>query len=491
MGNTLFPIFKNTMENIIEIENVSVTFPSAKEAILKKISFSIPRNSIFTFFGNTGCGKSTLAQCFVGFVPSSCVQGNITLYFQNEAKRNIHSIDELCWNKEIRGKKVVYIPQDPYKTLNPFENVHKQLMRVIQHYGNKTSMEEILEHLELSKEILELFPSSLSAGQKQRLIFAHALAASPELLILDEPTASIDTDGRRVLLQNFKRLQNKGHTLIIISHETKDYKFISNADDTFNFTPKPDYKQTLSQEHIFENTQNLLRLSGIDKIFDGFHVFQRVNLDLNVDEWIYFHGYNGCGKSTLLHIIMGLLKPEKGSYYWKEKKIPWKKIQKTLWQFLHPVFQDVYHSLNPRLTVQKSLEEILSLLSPEKREKLLFLKNELWENFCLEKELEKKLPRELSYGQQKRVAIIRAILKYERETIRYPKEYHVFLFDEIFSGIHWELRDTILLYLKRLRERKNFSIIWIAHEHQILKDLCSRIFIFKNGFLELESISKE
>ena len=82
----------------------------------------------------------------------------------------------------------------------------------------------------------------------------------------------------------------------------------------------------------------------------------------------------------------------------------------------------------------------------------------------------------MSYGQQKRVTLLRSLLKYHLENALDPCRVHLFLLDEVFSGIHWELRNVIISIFEELREVPNFSILWIAHANDPLRDVCDCVY---------------
>lgn len=467
--------------SIVRIHNLTVQFPGGVP-VFANISFEIPRNCIFGIFGETGCGKSTLAQCCAGFIPENLLTGTIIINFENYSV-DVRDVTEIDWRNNLRGRKIVYIPQDPYKTLNPHEKIGTQLTRVIEIYRN-TNLEEICRKIGLNTYIIDYYPHMLSAGQRQRILFGFALAIMPRLLILDEPTASLDVDGRAVLHRLFKELQNNKVTLIIISHEIDEYRTVIAEENRFYFSPIAGDSSQYQRDG--KNTGHnistpLLKLSHLCKYFDGAPVLYDVNWQIYPREWIYLSGSNGCGKSTLLKIILGHLAPDAGNLEWLEASLPWNKIHK-LSQYIHPVFQDAFYSLNPKLTVRDCLQEVIHLATGKRRLQLENHCRELWQRLALDQSLAMMLPQQLSYGQQKRIVFVRCLLKYYLESLRNPDAWHLFLFDEVFAGINWELRQSILEILEPIRHQ-NCAVVWVAHGCLSLRNLCSREFHLQNGEL--------
>lgn len=472
---------------IVEVLKAGVRFASAVAPAFSDVSFSIRRNTIFGIFGDTGCGKTTLAQCLAGFIPTDAIQGEIFLHFLSHRTVEVHQCHEFFWRKHLRGQKIVYVPQDPYKTLNPYETAEAQLQRVLALYHHPFTQAQLLQTTGLHPDVGKFFPQALSAGQKQRLMLAIALAISPELLILDEPTASIDAAGRVLLQECFAALPQRGITLVIISHEIEEYDHLLPATARFYFTAN---RPLTFSYHAGEKKNDpaatpLLKLEGIHKRFNHGSVLTDTSIRVGANQWIYLEGHNGSGKTTLLQIIQGLMTPEQGTLEWHGQRLAWTQVWRTTRRFVHPVFQDVFHSLDPRLTIQESLDEIIQCAPAGYRLKLHAIALELWQTFALPETLYVLRPHQLSYGQQKRVTLMRSLLKYHMERLRRPDMLHLFLFDEVFAGIHWELRERILLFLQEMRAEQKFSILWVAHGHKGLKKLCDEVYRLENGRLQL------
>ena len=466
--------------NIVEIENLYVRLPGRRDPILQGISLQIARGEIYGIFGETGCGKSTLAQCLVGFVPAACIEGHIQFYFQNQNGIDVAHADRQTWQR-LRGNKIVYVPQDPYKALNPFERIGCQLKRLCP--DSNGTLTRIMESVQLPVRLLESFSQTLSAGQRQKVMMAMAMAVKPELLILDEPAASVDAAGRQILRRCFGELTAAGHTLVIVSHETQDYRDLIPAGQRFTFSsPAQSLTVETGPPYSSQPATPLLELCDVRKNFGKLPVLTGVDLTVASNEWVYLEGDNGCGKSTLLHILLGLLAPDHGGLHWRGQCVPWNNLRYS--RYIHPVFQDVFHSLNPKLAIEKSIAEVAYRLSAGHRQELEVVSERLQQELRLFPALLKMLPQQLSYGQQKRVALLRALLKFRAEMLSAPNDSHLLIFDEIFSGIHWQLRHSILHLLQDLRRDYPFSAIWVAHQQPELQQFCDSTYCLSSGRLQ-------
>jgi peptide/nickel transport system ATP-binding protein len=471
-------------DHIIKSEQFVVQFPDTPQPVFAPLNLAVPRGVIFGIFGETGCGKTTLAQCLAGFVPPRYMQGQMFLHLGAHSEVAVHCGDEALWRRELRGQKVVYVPQDPYKTLNPYETVGSQLARVFRRYGRSETVAALLAQVGLRPELADAFPHTLSAGQKQRAMVAHVLAIAPALVILDEPTASVDAEGRKILQDAFRRLLQRGSTLVVISHEIEEYTPLIADEHRFYFSPvSGSIAKNVKEGTRQQSGTPLLQLSDIHKNFVHATqaVLRGVSLHIAPGEWLYLEGRNGCGKTTLLHIILGLLTPDRGQFDWQGVPVPWPQVSAQS-RYIHAVFQDTFHSLNPGLPISDSLREVVACAPRVCTHEVAEMAQSLWQEFSLSDSLLRLLPHQLSYGQQKRVCLLRTLLKYQVEKRRQPPVPHLLLLDEVFAGIHWELRERILRLLSRMRA-DNLSILWIAHGHNELKDMCDRVCRLQDGVI--------
>jgi len=206
--------------SIIKVENVSFVYgkgtPFEKRAI-DDISFSVEKGDFIGLIGHTGSGKSTLIQMLNGLIkPDS---GKIIIDGVDITSDKVNL-------KEVRSKIGLVFQYPEYQLFE--ETVYKDIA-----YGplnfNKSKEEtdrvihEVIELVGLDESLLEKSPFELSGGQKRRVAIAGVLAMSPDILILDEPTAGLDPAGRNDILSCIKNLHTqKGITVILVSHSMED-----------------------------------------------------------------------------------------------------------------------------------------------------------------------------------------------------------------------------------------------------------------------------
>ncbi|MBD3840289.1 MAG: ABC transporter ATP-binding protein [Campylobacterales bacterium] len=193
--------------SIISVNNI--TFSFSKEIILENIDLQIHQNDFLAIIGPNGGGKSTLLKNILGIYTPT--KGNITVLGE-KAKKNL--------------SKIGYVPQNTNINTNfPIKVIEVVMMGHIGHkrplFGYK--QEEIACAMGALAQVgMEKFSEhkigSLSGGQRQRVMIARALCAHPSVLLLDEPTASIDVSGQKQIYDLLKQL-NQSITIVVVSHD--------------------------------------------------------------------------------------------------------------------------------------------------------------------------------------------------------------------------------------------------------------------------------
>lgn len=202
----------------LQVENLSVEVAEngAFRPILADVSFAIGSAEIVGLFGDSGCGKTTLAQALMGLLPreSYRVRGSVKL----EGAELLH-LSEREWER-IRGRRISFVFQDPLLALNPVLRVRDQVGEVLRAHGGG-SVEETLESVRLpvSRAMLNAYPHQLSGGERQRVLLAQALAGRPRLIVADEPFTALDVIRVVELSSLFVDLKERlGVSILVISH---------------------------------------------------------------------------------------------------------------------------------------------------------------------------------------------------------------------------------------------------------------------------------
>ena len=234
-------------EKVCEIKNLTYTYPKSDKGV-KDVSLYVNKGSIVGLLGESGCGKSTLAKCI-------------------SSQLKINSGEIIC-------KKIGYVFQDNYASLNPSKKVGWLLKETIR-YSNPEELKNsdeiiknILEDVELDSSVLEHYPNELSGGQRQRIGIAMALLSNPDILIADEPVSALDVTVQKQVIKLIKKLnESKNLAILFISHDIKvvreicnyiyiikDGEVIEEGDSEDLFTnPSTEYTKNLLDSSYLEN----------------------------------------------------------------------------------------------------------------------------------------------------------------------------------------------------------------------------------------------
>ena len=181
--------------------------------VLNDVSFSIDSGKTFGLLGESGSGKSTIARCIAGLaIPDA---GSISFDSMN--------IFPETQNRSKVGRGIQMLFQNHTASLDPRMTIRASLMEGIQSSTGEPDggeAERAAEMYGLPKELLRRRPHELSGGQRQRVALARAMSAAPKLLILDEPTSSLDAATQIAILKLVKELQTeKRFAMLYISHD--------------------------------------------------------------------------------------------------------------------------------------------------------------------------------------------------------------------------------------------------------------------------------
>ena len=212
--------------SLLEVKNLRVEFPTRRGTLLAidDVSFSIEPGEVLGVVGESGAGKSLTGASIIGLLesPGRIAGGEIFL----EGVR----IDNLPYNRmrELRGKKIGAIFQDPLTSLNPLYTIAKQLTQTIMVHTDMTPTQARTRAIELLDEVgipapdkrIDAYPHEFSGGMRQRVVIALAICVNPRLIIADEPTTALDVSIQAQIISLLKRLCKEHRTAImLITHD--------------------------------------------------------------------------------------------------------------------------------------------------------------------------------------------------------------------------------------------------------------------------------
>ncbi|MDO3444520.1 ABC transporter ATP-binding protein [Agrobacterium tumefaciens] len=225
----------NMNQSVIDVRNLKVEFPGRRGTVtaLSDVSLSIRPGEILGVVGESGAGKSMTGLAIQGLLekPGRIAEGEIWL-----GSRRIDKLDDRAM-ESIRGREIGAIFQDPLTSLNPLFTVGAQLVETIRQHLPLSRKEARGRAVQLLKDVgipspedrVDHYPHQFSGGMRQRVVIALALAASPKLIIADEPTTALDVSIQAQIISLLRRLCKEKQTAVMLV--THDMGVIAEAAD--------------------------------------------------------------------------------------------------------------------------------------------------------------------------------------------------------------------------------------------------------------------
>lgn len=212
------------MENVLTVENLSTYFETGKGTAkaVENVSFSVKKGEMLGLIGESGCGKTTVAQSILRLIeyPGKVVSGKVMLEGRDLLKTSPSQMEKLRW------KEISVIPQSAMNALNPVYTVGEQIMESIMIHESVSRQEalnrtcKLLELVGIDRNRWKSYPHEFSGGMKQRVAIAMALSCNPKLVISDESTTGLDVLTQAQVIALIKKLQKEFNlSVILISHD--------------------------------------------------------------------------------------------------------------------------------------------------------------------------------------------------------------------------------------------------------------------------------
>ena len=483
--------------SLLEIKNLNVS--ADKKSIVKNISFKLKKNNILGIVGESGSGKSITALSILKLSVFRGLNQSGNLFFNNTDLNKISNNDF----RKILRNDIGIIFQDPSSYLNPSVKCGIQLIECFK-FSNSENINTINNAIDLLKKVkiddpqttLNKYPHELSGGQQQRLMIAMMISKNPKILICDEATSSLDTVVKKEIISLLIRLKKEYKmSLIFITHNLnlvheisdyiiflKDGEIIEEGETAKIFkNPKNKYtknlislnKKLLINKINFSKTNSkILKVSNLSLNLGGKKILNKINFELFKNDSLGIIGESGSGKTTISKCILKINKAYSGDIFYNSKNI--KSMSRlSSSKEIQIVFQDPYSSLDPSIRI------IDQVIEPMKFHKMISKGNltseavKILKSVRLKSDLYNKFPSQLSGGERQRVVIARAL------TMK-PK---ILICDECVSALDKNIQNSILNLLVELKNKLSLTLIFISHDIRIVKNICNRIMVLKNGVI--------
>lgn len=505
--------------SLLSVKNLSVSFKNEVGEYVpavQDVSFELDAGEVLGIVGESGSGKSVTALSILRLLPyPKAAHSSKSAIFYTDGNLLTCSEEIL---RNIRGREIAYIFQEPMSSLNPLHTVGDQLIENIRIHNKINKKKAYSKAIDLLKQVeiphpedrMKAYPYELSGGQRQRVMIAMAISNHPKILIADEPTTALDVTIQEQIIELLVKLcRDMNMAMIFISHNLRLIEKIADkicvmqkgriveqgsVEDIFNH-PQAAYTKKLldslnASSKISEKKGECLLfaedLSVVyplqknlwGKVYKSIHALDDIDLKLFRGETLGIVGESGSGKTTLgmcladLCKYQGIIKLEGTDI----KSINPLKLRKKI----QIVFQDPYNSLNPRMTIEQIVGEGLGVFEPnltkkERHDRVVAILREV----DLTEDDGKKYPHEFSGGQRQRIAIARALIV----------EPEIIILDEPTSALDVTIQKQILELLLRLQRAKNLSYVFISHDMHAVKVMADRIIVMKCGQIVEENVA--
>lgn len=248
------------MDKILEIKNLNLFFRNENQEhqALYDVNLALEKGKIHSLVGESGCGKTMTAMSIMRLLPKNSFIKSGEILFKGE---NILEYKN-SQMRDLRGKNIALIPQDPMTSLNPLYTIGNQLVESIQVHSKvneRQALRKAKEVMDLVKiadadKKLGFYPHEFSGGMKQRIIIAMALACNAELIIADEPTTALDVTIQKQIMDLILDIKKEfGTTILLISH---DLALVSNYTDTVTVMYSGHVVEQACSNEFFKNPKH-------------------------------------------------------------------------------------------------------------------------------------------------------------------------------------------------------------------------------------------
>ncbi|WP_150308999.1 dipeptide ABC transporter ATP-binding protein [Planctomonas psychrotolerans] len=511
------------MSTVVDIRNLGVEFATdaGRVTAVDGMNLTVAPGEILAIVGESGSGKSVTAKTILGLLPDTALTSGAVL-LSNREGQDTHDVVQLTGERlrEVRGRDVAMVFQEPSTALNPVYTVGWQIAEGIRAHGRigrrqaKNMAVDILRRVGIPdpEKRVDYYPHQFSGGQKQRVVIAMALVLNPGLIVADEPTTALDVTVQAEILDLLRRCRDEfGTAIVLITHNMGvvadladrvvvmyQSKLVEQADvETLFSSPREEYTRTLlgSVPRLGNGADRgpapaphselgtpVVEARDLQIEYPGrlgvpaFRAVQGVTFTVAPGEVLGLVGESGSGKTTIGRAIAGLTPVTGGSLsvlgheMLGIRESDFRPVRSEIGF----VFQDPATSFNPRLTIAECVAEPLVVHGRAKdagaaRSRV----DELLEAVHLPKAFGSRFPHELSGGQRQRASLARAL----------ALEPTLLIADEPTSALDVSVQARVLELFRELQQQFGFAALFISHDLAVVDMLADRIAVLLKGQL--------
>ncbi|MDD9208224.1 ABC transporter ATP-binding protein [Georgenia sp. 10Sc9-8] len=512
---------------VVDIRDLHISFATDADPVraVEGVSLHVRPNEVLAVVGESGSGKTVTAKSILGLLPENAtVEGAVVLAGNDVVQLSPAQL------RQVRGRDVAMVFQEPSSALNPVFTVGWQIAEGLRAHGEYSRKEARARAVEIlgtvgipdPEDRVDHYPHQFSGGQKQRIVIAMALALGPKVIVADEPTTALDVTVQAEILDLLRRVRDDfGRAIVLITH---NMGVVADLADRVAVMYRGEVVEEADARELFANprheyTQHLLgavpRLGVHTTDWapgpsaapgdpaepvvaardlqiaypgrlgrPGFRAVDGVSFTIAPGEVLGLVGESGSGKTTIGRAIVGLTRATGGSLQvlghemvgYKERAF------RPLRSRVGFVFQDPATSFNPLLTVGEAIAEPLLIHgratdAAKARPRV----HELLDAVHLPTHYADRYPHELSGGQRQRASLARAL----------ALDPELLVADEPTSALDVSVQARVLEVFSELQERLGFATLFISHDLAVVGMLADRIGVLYRGHLVEQGTDKQ
>ncbi|GIG19538.1 ABC transporter ATP-binding protein [Cellulomonas chitinilytica] len=515
------------MTAVLSVENLTVGYRTRGTLVpvVHDVSFEVEPGQVLALVGESGSGKTTTGHAVLGLLPGN---GQVTggrIRFRDQV---LTELGPRGW-RDVRGRAVSLIPQDPGVSLDPVRRVGHQVEDVLRLHTDldaRARRDRVLELFELVgftdvERRYRQYPGELSGGMRQRVLIASAIAVEPDLIIADEPTSGLDATVQKQVLDLIDDLRARSGTSVVLV--THDLGVAADRSDLLGVMqhgrlvetgptaqvladPQHDYTRRLldsvparlasarERVEVPASREVVVEVEDLRKVYGDVAAVDGTSFEVRRGETFSIVGESGSGKSTTARVLTGLTQATSGRVRLLGTDVTGlgRRGFRPLRRDVQIVYQNPYASFDPRFDVYQVVEEPLRSLRdrppgsggrfsgrfsgqfsgrlggrrPHEDEVVAAL-----EAAALPADVVHRHPRELSGGQRQRVAIARAL-------VLEPK---IVVLDEPISALDVSVAAQILELLRTLQAERDLTYVFISHDLAVVRAISDRVAVMREG----------
>lgn len=454
--------------SVLRVCELSVTDRSGA-TLVDAVGFSVAHGSAFTLIGETGSGKSLIAQALLGLLPEGLVARGWIELLGNKVDLADRAAVRSHWTHHTG-----LVPQEPRAALDPTMRVLPQVAGISQPERARAAMSSV----SLKPAVERQYPFMLSGGMAQRVLVAGALTTDAHIVVADEPTKGLDDERVDEAIMRLRQIIDGGRTVLAITHDIRvslglggqvgvmrnGVVLEQGPVDQVLSMPQHDYTQAwlgADPEHwpyraLSSLSDIVLEARGLAYSVDQRALFTDLDVTLRRGCVTAICGPSGSGKTMLGNVLLGLARPTAGNVRWCDGTDPHRVRRPALRSSFQKLHQDPASAFVPQRMLRRQFADLRSVLPAGYLERDL---PPLLERLELHPSLLDRKPHEVSGGQLQRMAIARILLFKPGCLIA----------DEPTSRLDPIVQREVIELLRELVDERGMSLVLTSHDRRLVR----------------------